>query len=70
MTQIENYFRLSDKLKHETINKDFSIDSAHELALFIWDDGSGQKLGHDPAFCVEKARNCASYPLPFQLCVS
>lgn len=59
------------KLKTEGIpKKDFSIDSAHELALFIWNEGTGQTLVHEPTFCVEKGEHCASFPLPFKPCVS
>ncbi|KAL3269192.1 hypothetical protein HHI36_008275 [Cryptolaemus montrouzieri] len=50
-------------------NANFSIDKSFELALFIWNNGNGTLLEHDPAFCVQDdERTCASFAKPFQTC--
>ncbi|XP_050304311.1 beta-1,3-glucosyltransferase isoform X2 [Anthonomus grandis grandis] len=50
--------------------RDFHIDPAHELALFILDDGTGAKLRHNSLFCAKKDErdSCAIYPKEFEPC--
>ncbi|KAK4875404.1 hypothetical protein RN001_011826 [Aquatica leii] len=61
--------RLENRWKaRKPSTSDFSIDYAHELALFIWDNNKGPTLKHDPSFCVNEESSCASFPVPFKLC--
>lgn len=40
---------------------DFSIDAAHELALFIWNVDQSLKLKSVPYFCKSYGPNCSIY---------
>lgn len=40
---------------------DFNIDNSYELALFIWNEGNGQTLINERAFCITKSPQCATY---------
>ncbi|RZC40132.1 beta-1,3-glucosyltransferase, partial [Asbolus verrucosus] len=61
--------RLADRLKRQNSpQSDFGIDNAHELALFVWDKGSGQVLQHEPALCIKEEPQCASFPTAFRQC--
>lgn len=48
----------------------FHIDSGHEFALFVYDDGAGPMIEHNPKFCNAEDINCATYPKKFKPCVS
>ncbi|KAJ9594889.1 hypothetical protein L9F63_013814, partial [Diploptera punctata] len=52
----------------EEPNIDFSIDSSHELALYIWDNGKGPVLTHSSQLCLTNEPHCASYPIKFKAC--
>ncbi|CAH1957710.1 unnamed protein product [Acanthoscelides obtectus] len=56
--------RLMNKLKHEKLNS-FTIDVAHELALFI---GGEVPLKDEPTFCVQKNILCATFATEYQCC--
>ncbi|KAM3601373.1 uncharacterized protein V6R79_011676 [Siganus canaliculatus] len=52
--------RLAERLRHEHLKSDFTIDLKHELALYIWENGNGPKLTPVPEFCTEMRDNCAT----------
>ncbi|KAM9729116.1 beta-1,3-glucosyltransferase isoform 1-T1 [Menidia menidia] len=52
--------RLSDRIQHESLKSDFTIDLAHEISLFIWEEGNGPELTAVPEFCTELRDNCAT----------
>ncbi|KAF5298066.1 hypothetical protein FQA39_LY11834 [Lamprigera yunnana] len=61
--------RLENRWKTRKLSmSDFSIDYAHELALFIWNNNKGPILTHESSFCVHEESSCASFPIPFKLC--
>lgn len=62
--------RLSARLVDYNAPSDFSIDPAHELALFIWNQGEGPRMKHIPQLCLTNNTSCASYPQPFKPCGS
>ncbi|KAF5308718.1 hypothetical protein FQR65_LT06079 [Abscondita terminalis] len=63
--------RLENRWKtRKPSTSDFSIDYAHELALFVWDNNKGPSLKHEPSFCVIEETYCASFPTPFEVCDS
>ncbi|KAJ8967510.1 hypothetical protein NQ314_002825 [Rhamnusium bicolor] len=62
--------RLSSRIKESTSTSDFSIDSSHELALFIWNKGAGQMLQHESALCNREQPHCAAFPTSFRVCGS
>ncbi|XP_065173510.1 beta-1,3-glucosyltransferase isoform X2 [Atheta coriaria] len=68
----ELLLKLNDRLNQESIKTDFNIDPAHELALFIWNEGNGTELTHDDTFCTTPptgpAIECATYPQAFKPC--
>ena len=45
------FYRLFDRIESTKLNTDFSIDPKHELAMFVWNDGSGPRLTHMKEFC-------------------
>ncbi|XP_030750594.1 beta-1,3-glucosyltransferase isoform X1 [Sitophilus oryzae] len=47
---------------------DFHIDSAYELALFVYNDGKGPMIVNDNAFCSKEGPNCATYPRAIPNC--
>lgn len=62
--------RLDDTGKFST---EFFIDASHELALFVWDNGTGNKLTPTTYFCsstVEASDKCAVYTRQYATCVS
>ncbi|XP_063238783.1 beta-1,3-glucosyltransferase isoform X1 [Bacillus rossius redtenbacheri] len=61
--------RLSARLASESVRKmDFSIDPAHELALFVRDGGRGPSLTPSEALCLHDQPQCASYVSPPEPC--
>ncbi|XP_029029161.1 beta-1,3-glucosyltransferase isoform X2 [Betta splendens] len=52
--------RLAERLQHEHLKSDFTIDWKHELALYIWDEGNGRKLTPVPEFCTTARDSCAT----------
>ncbi|XP_028277531.1 beta-1,3-glucosyltransferase [Parambassis ranga] len=54
------YHRLAERIQHENLKSDFTIDLKHEIALFIWEEGTGPKLTAVPEFCTEPRVNCAT----------
>lgn len=52
--------RLAEKIHHEHLKSDFTIDLKHEIALFIWEDGHGPKLTDVPEFCSEPKDYCVT----------
>ncbi|GLH10449.1 Uncharacterized protein GBIM_15415 [Gryllus bimaculatus] len=60
--------RLSAQVLEYGASTDFSIDPAHELALFIWNNGKGPRITHVPHLCLQNNEDCASYPMPFTPC--
>ncbi|XP_040006391.1 beta-1,3-glucosyltransferase isoform X2 [Xiphias gladius] len=52
--------RLAERIQHEHLKSDFTIDLKHEIALYIWEDGNGPKLTAVPEFCTEPRDNCAT----------
>lgn len=54
--------RLAKRLKENSLSVDFTIDFQHELALFIWDKGSGVLLTDVDYLCgfTTKADMCAT----------
>lgn len=57
-------------VKEKPNSSDFSIDASHELATFIWDEGQGPTLQHSSLLCLRADPHCATYPKPFEICVS
>ncbi|XP_029957220.1 beta-1,3-glucosyltransferase [Salarias fasciatus] len=53
--------RLTERLHHENLKSDFTIDLKHEVALFIWEEGNGPKLTAVSEFCTEPNDNCATW---------
>ncbi|XP_034241515.1 beta-1,3-glucosyltransferase [Thrips palmi] len=49
-------------------NPDFSIDAAHELALFIWQEGKGPELRHLDSMCARPGPHCVTKPHIFVPC--
>ncbi|XP_051687722.1 beta-1,3-glucosyltransferase isoform X1 [Oryctolagus cuniculus] len=45
--------KLAKRLKSESLKSDFTIDLKHEVALYIWDKGSGPALTPVPEFCTD-----------------
>lgn len=54
-------FSLVQRIKSNIDLPDFNIDNSHELAIFIWNKGSGHTLVHDPVFCLSDGPDCATY---------
>uniref|UniRef100_A0AAQ5ZTV8 Fringe-like glycosyltransferase domain-containing protein n=1 Tax=Amphiprion ocellaris TaxID=80972 RepID=A0AAQ5ZTV8_AMPOC len=52
--------RLAERLQHENLKSDFTIDLKHEIALYIWEEGNGPKLTAVPEFCTEQRDDCAT----------
>uniref|UniRef100_A0A3P8VZJ2 Beta 3-glucosyltransferase b n=1 Tax=Cynoglossus semilaevis TaxID=244447 RepID=A0A3P8VZJ2_CYNSE len=52
--------RLADRMLHEHLKSDFTIDLSHEIALYILEEGNGPKLTAVREFCIESEENCAS----------
>ncbi|XP_072231489.1 beta-1,3-glucosyltransferase isoform X2 [Leuresthes tenuis] len=52
--------RLSERIQHESLKSDFTIDLKHEIALYIWEEGNGPELTAVPEFCTELKDNCAT----------
>ncbi|XP_074466544.1 beta-1,3-glucosyltransferase isoform X3 [Sebastes fasciatus] len=52
--------RLAERIQHEHLKSDFTIDLKHEIALYIWEEGNGPKLTAVPEFCTETRDNCAT----------
>uniref|UniRef100_A0AAV2JB77 Fringe-like glycosyltransferase domain-containing protein n=1 Tax=Knipowitschia caucasica TaxID=637954 RepID=A0AAV2JB77_KNICA len=52
--------RLVERIHHEHLKSDFTIDLKHEIALFIWSEGKGPKLTHVPEFCREAEDHCVT----------
>ncbi|XP_020778644.1 beta-1,3-glucosyltransferase [Boleophthalmus pectinirostris] len=52
--------RLVERIHHEHLKSDFTIDLKHEIALFIWNDGKGPKLTPVPEFCREAKDHCVT----------
>ncbi|KAM9348097.1 beta-1,3-glucosyltransferase [Symphorus nematophorus] len=52
--------RLAERIHHEHLKSDFTIDLKHEVALYIWEEGNGPKLTAIPEFCTETRDNCAT----------
>uniref|UniRef100_A0A3B3DGL5 Beta 3-glucosyltransferase b n=1 Tax=Oryzias melastigma TaxID=30732 RepID=A0A3B3DGL5_ORYME len=52
--------RLSERVQHEHLKSDFTIDLPHEVALYIWEGGNGPELTAVPEFCIEPSDNCAT----------
>ncbi|XP_040908387.1 beta-1,3-glucosyltransferase isoform X2 [Toxotes jaculatrix] len=52
--------RLAERIQHEHLKSDFTIDLKHEIALYIWEEGNGPKLTAVPEFCTEPRDNCAT----------
>ncbi|XP_026225801.1 beta 3-glucosyltransferase b isoform X1 [Anabas testudineus] len=52
--------RLAERIQHEHLKSDFTIDWKHEIALYIWEEGNGPKLTAVPEFCTEPRDNCAT----------
>eukprot|EP00064_Thunnus_orientalis_P009689 superscaffoldBa00001245_g9715 len=51
---------LAERIQHEHLKSDFTIDLKHEIALYIWEEGNGPKLTAVPEFCTEPRDNCAT----------
>ncbi|KAM4544898.1 beta-1,3-glucosyltransferase isoform 1-T1 [Odontesthes bonariensis] len=52
--------RLSERIQHESLKSDFTIDLKHEIALYIWEEGNGPELTAVPELCTEPKDNCAT----------
>ncbi|XP_077783245.1 beta-1,3-glucosyltransferase isoform X3 [Podarcis muralis] len=57
--------KLAKRLKNEPLKSDFTIDLKYEIALYIWEKGSGPHLTPVPEFCTEdfdspNAAHCAT----------
>ncbi|KAL3042775.1 hypothetical protein OYC64_020657 [Pagothenia borchgrevinki] len=52
--------RLTERIQYKSLKSDFTIDLKHEIALYIWEEGNGQKLTAVPEFCTETRDNCAT----------
>ncbi|XP_026183308.1 beta-1,3-glucosyltransferase isoform X3 [Mastacembelus armatus] len=52
--------RLAERIQHEHLKSDFTIDWKHEIALYIWEEGNGPELTAVPEFCTEPRQNCAT----------
>uniref|UniRef100_A0A3P9JPF9 Beta 3-glucosyltransferase b n=1 Tax=Oryzias latipes TaxID=8090 RepID=A0A3P9JPF9_ORYLA len=52
--------RLSERVRHENLKSDFTIDLPHEIALYIWEGGNGPELTAVPEFCTQPSDNCAT----------
>ncbi|XP_076024827.1 beta-1,3-glucosyltransferase [Genypterus blacodes] len=52
--------RLAARIRHEPLKSDFTIDLKHEIALFIWEEGSGPRLTAAPEFCTRPGEKCAT----------
>lgn len=62
--------KLSQRLREGDFpkNPDFSIDAAHELALFIWQEGKGPELTHLDSMCAKPGPHCVTKPQVFFPC--
>ncbi|CAG9771603.1 unnamed protein product [Ceutorhynchus assimilis] len=60
--------RLRHRLEKGYKQPDFFIDPAHEFSLFVYEDGRGLMIQHEPLFCSKEEPNCATYPHKFQSC--
>ncbi|XP_012256346.2 beta-1,3-glucosyltransferase [Athalia rosae] len=61
--------RLSARIvRDEKPDGEFSIDAAHEFAIFVWDEGRGKRMLHAPELCVVSGDDCATYPQHFHPC--
>ncbi|KAF7644256.1 hypothetical protein LDENG_00225130 [Lucifuga dentata] len=52
--------RLAERIQHEPLKSDFTIDLKHEIALYIWEEGDGPRLTAVPEFCTEPGDSCAT----------
>ncbi|XP_022052751.2 beta-1,3-glucosyltransferase isoform X1 [Acanthochromis polyacanthus] len=52
--------RLAERLQHDNLKSDFTIDLKHEIALYIWEEGNGPKLTPVPEFCTEPRDDCTT----------
>ncbi|XP_029375387.1 beta-1,3-glucosyltransferase isoform X2 [Echeneis naucrates] len=52
--------RLAERIRHEHLKSDFTIDLSHEIALYIWEEGNGPALTAVPEFCTEPGDNCVT----------
>lgn len=52
--------RLVERIHHEHLKSDFTIDLKHEIALFIWNEGKGPKLTPVPEFCRAPMAHCVT----------
>lgn len=55
--QYISIFRLVDVLPNATFPSEFSIDPAHELALFVWNNVNGTRLTPASAYHCVRAPN-------------
>ncbi|XP_066157350.1 beta-1,3-glucosyltransferase [Euwallacea fornicatus] len=62
--------KLKTRIEQGVKQLDFHIDAAHELALFIYNDGRGPMIEHNDKFCesAEDRGHCATYPKKFTSC--
>ncbi|CAH1154079.1 unnamed protein product [Phaedon cochleariae] len=61
--------RIAKHWEENTIEvSNFSIDIAHELAMFIWNDGNGPMIKHESALCSKLQPHCSTFPKPSHLC--
>ncbi|XP_061596751.1 beta-1,3-glucosyltransferase-like isoform X2 [Cololabis saira] len=54
------YRRLAERIQHENLKSDFTIDLKHEISLYIWEEGNGPELTAVPEFCTEPRDGCAT----------
>ncbi|KAM6907223.1 beta-1,3-glucosyltransferase [Xenentodon cancila] len=54
------YLRLAERIQHENLKSDFTIDLKHEISLYIWEEGNGPELTAVPEFCTEPRDSCAT----------
>lgn len=47
----------------------FHIDSGHEFALLVYEDGAGPMIENNLKFCSAENKDCATYPKKFKPCV-
>jgi len=60
--------KLKLRIQNQKLKTDFSIDHAHEFALFVWNDGNGVELTHEDKFCLEEKDDCVAYPEIIEKC--
>ena len=63
--------RACARIGEQQLPRDFTIDVAHELALFLHRSSDIKvNLTHSPAFCLAPGPDCATWIEPFHPCVS